>query len=336
MQLTSLRHEPAGAALIKWTTRVMDVILHLGAHRTATTSFQYYMQRHAIPLAEQGVGYWGPQRSRRGVFSGTLPSGTDPAQDVVVSKDVRSRVDRHLEQARQRGVQTLIVSDENMIGGLRCNISAKMLYADAGSRLTTFAKAFDGCISAMVFSPRSLENYWCSVLSHGVALGQDVPERADLRDIAMHARGWRDVISDIAQAVPGVPLRILPFERFMGQPDVFLAQGAHLDTPFDTQRSWLNRAPTLPDLRRILKEKGGAPVDLPFGMGRWNPFTNEENAALRERHADDIMWLTAGAEGMATLTEDSLQSRAGPTPPFGGIEKGQSDELEERQLARPG
>lgn len=336
MQLTSLRHVPAGAALKKWTTRVMDVILHLGAHRTATTSFQYYMQRHAIPLAEQGVGYWGPQRSRRGVFSGTLPSGIDPTQDDAVFTDVRSPIDQYLEQAQQRGVQSLIVSDENMIGDLRGNISAKRLYADAGARMATFAKAFDGCISAMVLSPRSLETYWSSVLGHGIALGHDVPDRADLRDIAMHARGWRDVISDIAQAVPGVPLRILPFERFMGQPDVFLARGAQLDAPFDTQRAWLNRAPTLPDLRRILKEKGGAPVELPFGMGRWNPFTNEENAALRERHADDIMWLTAGADGIATLTEDSLQDRAGSTPPFGGIEKGLSNELEERQLARPG
>ncbi len=336
MQLTSPHFRPVGAAVTKWATRAMDVILHLGAHRTATTSFQCYMRRHAIPLSEQGVDYWGPQRARRGGLSDGLPSRAEVSQGTDIPPDAPSRIAKYLRQAKKRGARSLIVSDVNMIGCLSSTINSKMLYPDVGARMTAFGKAFDGRISAVLISPRSLEYYWCSALAHGVTLGNHVPDHATLREIAMQPRGWREVICDLAQALPGVPLRVLPYERFVGQPDAFLAAGTGLDAPFDTQRSWLNRAPNLPELRRVLKDRGGAPVSLPFGMGRWTPFNNEENAALRERHADDMMWLTAGADGIATLTEDDLRSRAGPTPPIGGIEQGQSDELEKRQVARPG
>ena len=45
-------------------------------------------------------------------------------------------------------------------------------------------------------------------------------------------------------------------------------------------------------------------------------------AALREACSDDMLWLTAGAEGLATLTEDRTGSRAGHTPPPGAQSKG--------------
>ena len=51
----------------------MEIILHLGAHRTATTSFQHYMRANAAALAEQGLGVWGPDVTRDGILTGVIP-----------------------------------------------------------------------------------------------------------------------------------------------------------------------------------------------------------------------------------------------------------------------
>lgn len=79
-------------------------------------------------------------------------------------------------------------------------------------------------------------------------------------------------------------------------------------------REWLNRAPDLPELRAILRD-GGAEVDaLPEGDGYWQPFSGAERAALREACADDLFWLRAGADGLATLIEEPRQDQAVQTP----------------------
>ncbi|MBW4707563.1 hypothetical protein KX928_07170 [Roseobacter sp. YSTF-M11] len=313
----------------------MDVILHIGAHRTGTTSFQDYMHRHAEPLAEAQIGYWGPGRTRRGLFSGIVPR-----PEVCTGRDLRrraeGRVQLQLTAARARGLKTLVVSDANMIGTVRENLRTGRLYPGIGERMARFARAFEGQVSTIMISPRSLELYWSSALSYGVARGYAVPDRDKLRTIAQSRRGWRDVITDLGCAVPGVHIRVMPFETFCGRPEVLLARGAGVDAPMDTDRHWLNRAPKLPELRRVLADRGDASNVLPFGMDRWKPFTTEDHAALREVYADDMMWLTAGADGIATLTEDQDRRRAGKTLPPGAQIKGHGDEFEDRQVARPG
>ena len=69
----------------------MDVILHIGAHRTATTTFQHYMRGQSSELARAGIGFWGPWRTRGGLFSGVMPGpvaigGGDPARRAAVEE----------------------------------------------------------------------------------------------------------------------------------------------------------------------------------------------------------------------------------------------------------
>jgi hypothetical protein len=229
----------------------------------------------------------------------------------------------------------LVISDANILGSLDEMLTARMLYPDAGPRVSRAAEILQGRISGIMLSIRALDRFWCSALPAAVAQGASVPDRASLGVLARASRGWREVIDDVAQAMPGVPLRVSPFEVFAGRPDALLTTGAGINAPVDTQRVCRGRAPALPDLRRVLNDRGEAPGALPFGMGQWNPFTNEEHAILREKHADDMMWLTSGAEGKAILTEDDLRDRTGPTPSARVLGKGQSDELEERRVARP-
>ncbi len=335
MQMRTPSYRPDGAAFVHRARIAMDVVLHLGAHRTGTKTFQDYLRRQAEPLAQARVAYWGPGRTRRGLFS-ELGEGVETAQAADPARGADGRVQLQISAARERGLSALLISDEDMIGSVRENISSAALYPSVGARMTRFARAFEGQLSTVVLCPRSLEYYWSSAIAYGVARGVPVPERAALRAIVDNRRSWRDVIVELARALPGTSIRVVPFERVLGRPEALLRLGTGLDAPRDTERGWLNRAPSLPDLRRVLAERGGDGVALPFGMGRWNPFTPEETAALREAYADDMMWLVAGADGLATLTEDTARTSAAPSLPAGAQTKGHGNEHEERQMARPG
>ena len=87
------------AALQQRSRTTMKVILHTGAHRCATTSFQEYMRQNAQPLACQGIGFWGPYRTRGGALfhgiqpgpalRGTVPNSgynDDNRQDVITGQ----------------------------------------------------------------------------------------------------------------------------------------------------------------------------------------------------------------------------------------------------------
>jgi len=66
----------------------MDVILHIGAHRTATTTFQAWMLQNADALAAGGIAYWGPDRTRAGLFSGLVkrPDLVTPEDGMALSR----------------------------------------------------------------------------------------------------------------------------------------------------------------------------------------------------------------------------------------------------------
>lgn len=327
---------PFGAAFAHWGLRAMEVILHIGAHRTGTTGFQNYMRRNRTELSAQRIGFWCPGKTRRASFNNIyapLNSAFDPKPAGDRCND---RLRREIDKAEARGVQTLIISDENMMGSIRQNMRHGQLYPGVRERIACVVGAFGGRIGRLLISIRSLELYWCSALAYGVGRGIPVPARDKLSAIGHNRRGWREVITEVSQAAPGIDIRVLPFEAYKGRPDAFLSSAADIYAPINVDRTVVNAAPTLPDLRRVLLARGQAAAILPFGMGRWNPFTNDEHSALREVYADDMMWLTAGADGLARLTEDRAQSRAGHNPPAGAQRKGHRDEFEERQVARPG
>lgn len=321
MRCCSQNMTPGGAVFPRRAARNMDITLHIGPHRTATTGFQNYLRMSRNNLRAQGVEVWEPEVIRRKQESGCYKDA-----------DTRSRV--KLVQAS--GADQLIISEENIAGSVRQNLKDGALYLGIGDRIARYTQALGGNLSAVLFSPRSLDVFWCSSLAFAAERGLRLPDPQKRAVIAQGRRGWRDVITEIAKAAPGASVRVLPFETYAGRPDRFLADGVDIEGPLCKDRAPVNVSPRLPELRRALRASGRDASTLPFGMGRWNPFTNEEHSALRELYADDMMWLAAGADGLATLIEDRSTTKAGLNPPRAALGKGQFDEFEERRMARPG
>ncbi|MEO0379667.1 MAG: hypothetical protein AAF252_05315 [Pseudomonadota bacterium] len=311
----------------------MKVILHIGAHRTGTTSFQSYIRRHRAVLGEDGLGFWGPTRTRKGLFAGIQPApgiGRDAVQRA------RGRVALNINKAQANGVKTLLVSDENMMGSVRLNLRKGCLYPDVGERLSRYIWAFDQHIDKVVMSVRALDHHWASAMAYGVGRGHAVPDAARCQSIAQQSRTWRDVIADVSCAAPLAKIEVIPFEASVGKPDLMLTAVTDHPAPRDTAPEWLNRAPTAAQLRALLAERGDDAAAVPDTDGRWSPFNASERAALREAYADDIHWLVGGANGLAKLTENLDQTRAGKNLPYGPHKRGQGYDIEERRMAQPG
>ena len=311
----------------------MKVILHIGAHRTATTSFQSYIRRNGAVLRDGGLGFWGPARTRKGLFAGIQPT---PGLGLEAARRARGRILLNLKKAQARGVKTLLVSDENMMGSVRMNLRKGRLYPDVGERLARFIWAFDQRIDKVVMSVRSLDHHWGSCIAYGVGRGHVLPDAARCRDIAKQTRTWRDVVSDVSCAAPLAQIEVIPFEVSAGRPDLMLTAATDHAACRDTAPEWLNRAPTAAQLRALLAERGEDAAAVPDIDARWSPFDTHDRAALREAYADDMHWLVAGANGLATLTEELDQTRAGKNLPHGPYKRGQGYDIEERRMAQPG
>jgi len=315
----------------------MKITLHLGAHRTASTSLQHYMRHNVAALAEAGIGFWGPRRTRSGLLSGVLPMAGRHSAHVQLER-ARGRVLINLEAVACSGCDTLVVSDENMLGATRRNLREHSLYGDAGLRLARFAQAFDGRVDRVVLSLRAQDQYWSSALAFAVARGHRLPQGRDLEALAGGARAWRDVVSDVACAFGGAEILVLTHEALASRPEARLA--VMTARPIEAMprahaREWLNRAPLLGALRAAVTARGGAPARLGEGTdcARWQPFDRVQAAALRETYADDLHWLRAGADGLATLIEETGPAKAEAHPPAGQMTRGQRNGTQERRMA---
>lgn len=294
----------------------MQIILHLGAQRSATTTFQHYMRRHADRLGALGVGFWGPGRLREaGLFQGLYagPSGRVSAAAVAAAKP---RIAAALALAGARGVRWLVISDENMLGSVKGNIRHRALYPDCATRLQGFAEALGCPVDKVLLGLRPLPDYWTSALAYGVKRGCEVPSEAVRHEISTSERSWRDVICDISTVMPEAQIEVHRFADFAGAPDARLAAliGSYQQPPRASAAVRKNEAPDLAALRASLAERGVPSGGLPKSEGRWQPFTQDQIAALAERHSDDIFWCAAGASGLAKLIERKTLEDVGINP----------------------
>lgn len=316
--------------------KAMDVILHIGAHRCATTTFQHYMRDNADRLQQQGIGFWGPYRTRTGLFRGIAP-GVAPATERNRQRRAGGRIRLNLARSAASGVQQLVVSEENMLGSMRGNLREAELYPAAGERMARYGQAFGDAITDVVLNIRSLEHYWASAMGYGLYRGRGIPGDVTLDWIARSPRTWRDVVTDVACAMPDARLWVLPFETFAGRPDAQLKAVTGRQAPREHSRSWYNATPRLPQLRASLPAE--LAEQLPDGVARWNPFSQEQTAQLREAYADDLMWLAAGAEGLAWLMNDPEQRQpkdmAGQRSPRSELTRGRRND-QDRRMAGAG
>ena len=311
----------------------MDVILHIGAHRTGTTTFQRFMQANRAHLRGQGIGYWGPGKTRAGLFRGLMraPHRITPEDEHLAAR-TRGRIALQVTDLEAEGTHTLIVSEENMLGGMWANVEAARLYSDAGERLARIATAFSPHPVRVGLAIRSYDRHWASQLAHSVKRGQGLPDAGALEAIATQPVRWTRIIRQVAAAFPQAEVVVWPFEALIGLPELQLGAlfGQAIQGPFQARREWHNSSLSVQDLRKLIHDEGvpdAALARMGNGVGRWHPFTNTQTALMRAAYAQDLAWLRGGADGLATYI-DSPEAIAGATGP----RRGQHDDERQKRM----
>ena len=288
----------------------MDVTLHLGAHRTGTTTFQNYMTRNTAALAAAGIVAWTPMRTRSGLFSGLIVRPEEVTWEVE-RRAARSKGLIAMERARlaRHGMGQLVISEENLIGSVRNNLREGVFYPLLDLRLERLATVFATQRMRIGLSIRNYEAYWISAMSHAVARGHPVPEPGQIARLVGQSRRWRHLVKEIALAFPGAEILVWPFERFVSQPDAqlrFLTGGRQLPIRTVGARDWHNPGPRAMALREMVSALGACHAERfreATGDGRWMPFCADQRAVLDAAYRRDLDWLRGGADGLAQFIE---------------------------------
>lgn len=308
----------------------MDVILHLGAHRTGSSSFQNYMTR----FGSDQVAFWGPRVTRGGLFDGVHGCGVGTRPRIRA----KGRIAVQLARVAASGAKALVISDANMIGALRTNLRCATLYPDVGTRMARLCDAFGGRISRVSIQIRTLDSYWTSALAFGLMRGIAQPDAAFRARLVASDRRWRDVITELACAVPDVPIIVTAFEHHVQRPDQLadLLTGCRM-APMPAQGIWTNRHPDARRVRACLDMLDIPNADALFDPdGQWQPFSPTHRQTQRARTAADLAWLRAGAEGLAHFQDHQAFDpaiRAGQRQTH--IRGSEDNDSQNRHMARP-
>lgn len=292
----------------------LDILLHLGAHRCASTTFQSYLWNNRVTLAKQGLTCWTPKRTRDGLLTGLV---RHPA--LISIKDERNairsigRMRVEMARLRNNGQKALLISEENILGSMRNNILDTRLYSLLRERLMRFQPAFEGQRLTVALSVRSYEDYWASCLVNLVARGGALPTSDLLGYLTTQPRRWRAMIRDIAAAFPQADIVVWPFERMADQPEAQLrAIWPQNFRGLENGSIWRNRGADMMRLNTILALRGEHLIqDGPIEAGTlWMPFDEDQRSVLRAEYRRDLAWLASGAEGLARFVD----GRRAPTP----------------------
>ncbi|HIP23273.1 MAG TPA: hypothetical protein EYG79_06745 [Rhodobacteraceae bacterium] len=169
------------------------IILHLGAHRTASTHVQGVLGKNTALLAEAGIAA--------------------PSQDAVkmaLTKPLGARIPSLRAGFRPlAGLETVVISDENLLGFLNSIFTHGEFYPDTARRMAQLKAMLPVDPAKIVVAIRPYVSFFASAYGRWLAPGRMVLPREALAELVLGLqRGWGDVLADIAEAFPDSELLI--------------------------------------------------------------------------------------------------------------------------------
>ncbi len=172
-----------------------DLILHLGAHRTATTHVQGVMAKNTALLARAGVGS-PPQAATQQALTARLKA------DQLMGP-VQGAFEGLLRACEISDQAKVIISDENFIGFINEIFAHEKFYPNARRRLKRLRQLLPHPPQKVLFSIRPYDSFFASAYGRWLSPVRPVLTRAQCAEIALGLkRGWGDVLAEIAEVFP--------------------------------------------------------------------------------------------------------------------------------------
>jgi hypothetical protein len=195
----------------------MKIHLHVGAHKTATTSQQTILAGNLSKLREHGVGYLPLNQVRELVSQRLMALNTDSF-----------RLDDHLSRffggtvpANPRGI---IISDENLIGTCVEIASTGQLYPAAAKRMRLLRKLLAGHELVVFFSIRGYADFLAAAYCEAMVGSRRFVEFSEFRKrLKLGAVVWPKVAQVLRNTLNPVQLRVWRFEDYPENQDRILS-----------------------------------------------------------------------------------------------------------------
>lgn len=278
---------------------ILDLILHIGAHRTGTTAFQQLLARNNARLRQDGVAVWGPDVLRSDGLRSFVSDHTVGRDRNVVLANAQAALAPHISAAE--GCARIVVSDENLVGAMRVNYASATLYPDAGARLKALSMLLPLRPSAIIFTIRDLAGYWRSVHAH-LALRGVVGDSMDTARLAASAgNSWLPVMRAIRSVFADAPLRVMRYDNGIVKRLSVAMLGTELAASLPVAPRGVNAALSAPALAEVIRLPAGQLRQTRINTLRRqaqcieNPFSPEETTRLDAAYDADWVALRSGA-----------------------------------------
>lgn len=284
----------------------LDIVLHLGAHKTATTYLQILLDRNAETLTRHRIGLAHPKRLRP-IFK----AAPRPRYTTSLGRRIAARawaLEQAIGSARDLGRQRLIISEEQLAGSLRSLLQGRGLYRDIAREVRAASRALDGQPVRVMFAVRSYDSFYISAWGQMLRGSGYQPFSAELRhDLLECRRGWPEVLADLMRALPkGSELIVWRYERLRHTLPRILSRmlgeaAAGEMEPFNGNPLPGPTGAAIEALEALVKARGSMEPDeirrmfrdygKDQGYAAYDPWTVEEKSGLQRRYRDDIAFI---------------------------------------------
>jgi hypothetical protein len=272
-----------------------NIIIHLGLHKTATTSLQGFLKANSIEFLSEGVFYFPLNRMRFDV----TPLFTS------LDRGRRSKLYSLLEEVAQ---ETLLLSDENLIGWPG-ELSDGNLYPYARNRVLTFCEDMSDARITLFLTLREphlfLASVYSEILRHSEFVSfEQFHSGFDIREFSY----WK-AFHWLKELPPNIRVRVIPFETQQGGGVIRIAReiieeacgpNSKIDaTTFPAHRSRTAYSKEELDLAAEISQRASPKMarhflnaldtqQLRFGETRFEPLTAELADHLGQRYRADL------------------------------------------------
>lgn len=187
----------------------MQIILHIGAHKTASTHLQMAMARGRDLLQGQGVAYFGPDELRRRGL-GVPEYLSAEAEDTAHGERIRSAL--AVPCAR------LVLSDENLLGNAHNVelIRTARLYDRATARLTRVAALLPPGQVVLALGIRNPAGFLASAYAQRLMSGKLESYMDYTQGLDPARLRWTDLLERLQAALPGAACHVWRYEDYPG------------------------------------------------------------------------------------------------------------------------
>lgn len=253
-------------------------ILHLGAHRTATTSLQNFLHENSDLLSSNKISFLCPPQSR-----------VEDTLGFVASK---------LETWSATKSSRLLISEENLLGTMEHNLEKEQLYPNAKHNLSKLGSVFQPDV--VTLSIRELGEYWASAILFCYSRDRiPFPNSEKLNSLSKQGRSWKDVVNDVASVFPKSQIFVREFECWKDNPKRYLKQITNWNEWNETKlhRRVQNARPGEDQIVSKLLDNKDFQGLIRLGNSRDTlVFSEGQRQVLYDRYQNDLeaLWATLG------------------------------------------